>query len=94
MRAFAPMPEEIGRLLSMVEVSLKIFNGSGDVARSLLDNETKAEFDQVLAQNLVTLRKSATGVMAGQRTIVYARLLQEALTDWRKHGSEHEQEAP
>lgn len=92
--SFAPMPPKYSRLLAVVEASLKIFNDSGDVARSLLDNETQAEFDATLKQNLKSLKTAGTGVMAAQRTIVYARLLQDALRDWREHGSEHPQEAP
>lgn len=94
MSQFEPMPEKYGNLLAIVEASLNLFNSSGEVARSLMDGESQAQFDYTLAQNLASLKKAGTGVMASQRTIVYARLLQEALRDWRVNGFDNPQEAP
>jgi len=91
---FAPLPPVYSLLLNSIQHGLNTFNSSGDAARSLLDNLTQQEFDKTLSQNIAAFKTAATGVMASQRVIVYARLLEDALNDWRLHGFDHQQEAP
>ena len=88
---FQPMPEEIGRLLGLMEACCDQFGKAGVLAVAKMDKADAREIVETVIQNVNTIRVAAKGVAAGQRTLVYAALLRGALEQWRECGYDAEE---